>query len=350
MKISCSATENEQRYYPDLDGSRYVQDRFATRSSPLLLALWLAAGFLTWVNISIADEKPTGQSQTAPEGMEFSAGDIAKLQQEAMNMLKEMQQSGLIPADVEIPANVPPPGGAEANLRSASTSSYREKKNAPPPEEESPSRTPTAELPQPNAEYSAISYLQSAGPGVMRYRNGLAIQQSPGMIRFQSAENKQEAVLIFRYDKGIVWAVHPEDRRYPGVKKYQEFELRDGMGFDSHIDNIMQAYAAVKNRDEMKNLGKETVDGYATSHFQKRDPIPWLPNEFLTTDYWVSDSGVLIKVTVVTPEVSSVMETKAIRFGKQPAALFVPPSDYEKAGNVIDWAEEARIIKAAGRN
>ncbi|NOX70014.1 MAG: hypothetical protein GXP15_12555 [Gammaproteobacteria bacterium] len=341
---------SNQCYLPDLAGSSHLGVQSATHSSRWLLALWLAAGFLTWVSISIADEKPVNPSETMPTGTETSAGNISKMQQEAMNMLKAMQQSGLIPEDVEIPADVLQSGGAEPVSRSASTNSSREKKSAPRPEDEEPARTATAELLQPNAEYSAISYMGSADPGAMKYSDGLSIQQAPGMIRFQSAENKQEAILIFRYDKGIVWAVHPEDRRYPGVKKYQEFELRDGMGFDSHIDNIMQAYAAVKNRDEMKNLGKETVDGYATSHFQKRDPIPWLPNEFLTTDYWVSDSGVLIKVTVVTPEVSSVMETKAIRFGKQPAALFVPPSDYEKAGNVIDWAEEARIIKAAGAN
>ena len=201
-----------------------------------------------------------------------------------------------------------------------------------------------------DAEYSATSYLESTGPGGLGYRHVMAIQQAPGLVRFHPPEKRQEPTRIFRYDKGIAWIVHPEDRLYPGVKKYQEFKLGDGMGFDSHIDNLMRAYAALKNFEGLKILGTETVAGYTATHYQKRDPVPWLTNEFVVTDYWVSDSGVIIKVTASGPDVSSKMELQDIQFGKQPEHLFAPPPGYEKAGHIIDWAEEQKKLDAAGRN
>ncbi len=189
-------------------------------------------------------------------------------------------------------------------------------------------------------EYSATSYLESWGPGASSYRNVLSIQQAPQMLRFQTPENKHGITRIFRYDRDIVWIVHPEKRLYPGVKKYQEVKLGDGTGFDSHIDNLMRAYAALENRDELENLGNETFAGHETTRYQKRDPVPWLTNEFVVTDYWVSEAGLLMKVTASGPDITSTMETKDIQFEKQPADLFVPPPDYEEAGHIINWAEE----------
>jgi len=167
------------------------------------------------------------------------------------------------------------------------------------------------------------------------------------MLRFQYPDNEQGNTHIFRFDKDIVWIVLAENRLYPGVKKYQEVELRDGTGFDSHIDNLMRAYAALGNRDGLENLGTETVAGSSAMHYQKRDPVPWLTDEFVLTDYWISDSGVLMKVNISGPDISSTMEMQDIQFEKQPADLFVPPPDYEKAGQIINWAEEARKLDAA---
>ena len=201
-----------------------------------------------------------------------------------------------------------------------------------------------------DAEYSATSHLESTGPGALGYRHLMAIQQAPGQVRFHPLENKQEPTRIFRYDKGIVWIVHPQSRRYPGVKKYQEFKLGNGMGFDSHIDNLMRAYAALKNDDGLKDLGKETIAGYTTTHYQKRDPVPWLTDEYVVSDFWVSEAGLLIMMTAFGPDVSSSMELKDIQFAKQPEHLFAPPSDYEKAGHIINWDEEQKKLDAAGRN
>ncbi len=202
-------------------------------------------------------------------------------------------------------------------------------------------------LPDNNVEYSATSYLESWGPGASSYQSALTIHQAPQMLRFQSPDNKQAITRIFRSDKNIVWIVHPENRLYPGVRKYQEVRLGDGTGFDSHIDNLMRAFTALKNHDGLKNLGKETVAGIATTHYQERDPVPWLSHEFVVTNYWVSDSGVLMKVNVSGPDISSTIEMQDIQFEKQPADLFVPPPGYEKAGQMINWAEEARKLDAA---
>ena len=201
-----------------------------------------------------------------------------------------------------------------------------------------------------NAEFSASSYLESTGSGASSYRHAMTIQQAPGMVRFQPRSNKGEATLIFRYDKRIVWTIIPENRLYPGVRKYQEFELRNGTGFDSHIDALMRASATLKKPEALQNLGEETVNGFVGTHYQQRDPVPWLSNEFVVTDYWISDSGLLIKMTASGPDVSSTMEMKDIQLGKQPESLFVPPPGYEKAGDIINWAEEQKKLDAAGRN
>ena len=190
------------------------------------------------------------------------------------------------------------------------------------------------------AEYSAISHLESTGPGAMGYRNTISIHQAPNMVRFESLENTEEPVLIFRYDSGIVWVILPEHEQYPGVKKYQELPLANGMGFNSHIDNLMRAYAVLDHPEKLEELDEQVVAGYTTTHYQKRDAIPWLTNEFVVTDYWISNAGLLIKVISSGPDVSSVMEMKAIHLGEQPEDLFILPPGYEKAGQVINWDKE----------
>ena len=44
------------------------------------------------------------------------------------------------------------------------------------------------------------------------------------------------------------------------------------------------------------------------------------------------------------------MEMKDIQLGKQPESLFVPPDGYEKAGDIINWAEEQKKLDAADKN
>jgi len=312
---------------------------------PVLLG---AAGLLAWCSNSVADE--TGYQQPAPQtGTGMSEEDLAKLQQNAMDVLKEMQKSGLIPADVEIPSNMPTQSAkAEAPSRSASSSSSQSKKN-PPPVTTSAGSSSVKPLLKPNVEYVGTSYTGATGPGMSPKRHPLTIYHGSNMARFQSAD-KGKSSLIYRYDKGVVWTVIPEQAKYPGLKFYQEFELQDGTGLDPHVDQIMLAYAVLKNPGKLENLGRETVNGVVSTHYQKREVIPWLTDKFNTTDYWLSDLGILMKVTSSgeDPRIVYVLEMQDVQIGKQPKDLFIPPPDYEKAGNVISWAEEMKKRSAAG--
>jgi hypothetical protein len=315
---------------------------------PFLLG---AAGLVAWCGDSIADE--SGNQQQAPQtGMGMSQDDLAKIEQDAMEMFKEMQKSGLIPSDVEIPTSSrSQSGGAEVPARTASTGSSPSK-NSPPPSrtnESSADKSWVKPLLKPNVEYVGTSYTGATGPGMSPKRHPLTIHHGSNMAHFQSSDKGQSS-LIYRYDKGVIWGVIPEQAEYPGLKFYQEFELQDGTGFDSHVDQIMLAYAVLKYPEKLENLGRETINGFETTHYQKREAIPWLSNTFSTTDYWLSDQGILMKVTSSgeDPRIVQILETKDVQIGKQPEHFFVPPPDYKKAGNVIDFAEEKKKRSVVG--
>lgn len=197
-----------------------------------------------------------------------------------------------------------------------------------------------------DVEYSATSYFQAKNPGGAGYKNTLNINYAPDMIRFSNPKLKHQPVVIFRYDKEVIWLVHPEMRGYEGVKLYQEFKLTSGMGINSHIDQIMRTEAALKSPGELVNLGEENIDGHICIHYQMRKSNPDDPNDVFVTDYWISDKGILIKMQYSGSEASGVLETKEIKFGKQPDALFNPPPDYKKAGTHISWKEEKQKLDA----
>lgn len=198
-----------------------------------------------------------------------------------------------------------------------------------------------------DVEYSATSYLHAINPGGMSYKNILNMNHAPDMIRFTNPKKKHAPVHIFRYDQGIIWMIHPEMKRYEGVKLYQEFELKNGMGISAHIDHIMRTQSALKSPEKLKNLGKEIIDEHGCTHYQKRDPNPYHENAFDITDYWISDEGILIKMQYAGPDVSGTLETKDIKLDKQPDHLFSPPPDYKKAGHRISWKEEKQKLDAA---
>jgi len=306
-------------------------------SSVSILVLLGAVGLVAFSSSSIADSTAGEQApRKKPPGAEVPQEALERAQK-AMEMFKKMQQSGKMPGGIQLQPT-----------KAKRTSSSRSKKKSPPPKRAViPSVKP---LLKPNVEYAATSYLKSSSGGVRV--NVLTIHESPNMARFQT---KRGQIYIFRYDKGIVWSVIPEKRRYPGIKLYQEFKLRSGRGLTGYIDRIMEAYGVLKHPKKLKNLGKETINGYVTTHYQKRYRIPWLTNKFSITDYWLSDSGILMKVTNSGPgdaygqASSSIIEMKDIRLGKQPEHLFVPPPDYKKAGQMIDWAEEKKKRDAAKR-
>ena len=194
-----------------------------------------------------------------------------------------------------------------------------------------------------NVGYSAISSLQAKNPGSTgSYKSVLKIYQAPDMMRFEDPEKISVPIVIFRYDKDIIWVVHHEQPQYKGVKLYQEFELQNGRGMSSHIDNIVSVMLDLKNPKNLKNMGKEMIDGHMCTRYRKENVLSWepAPDNVVVYDYWINKDKILIKMSYTGPDVSGTLETKNIRLSSQTENLFVPPSDFKKAGNIITWKEE----------
>ena len=149
-----------------------------------------------------------------------------------------------------------------------------------------------------NVSYSATSYLQSKNDAnnMGSYKSVLKIYYAPNMIRFEHPEKFSVPIVIFRYDKDIIWVVHHEQPQYKGVKLYQEFELQNGRGMSSHIDNIVSVILDLKNLKKLKNMGQEIIDGYRCTRYQKERILSWkpAPNNVVVTDYWINKDKILI--------------------------------------------------------
>ncbi len=205
-----------------------------------------------------------------------------------------------------------------------------------------------------NVSYSATSYLQSknSGNNFGSYKSVLKIYQAPNMMRFEDPEKISVPIIIFQYDKDIIWSVHHEQPQYKGVKLYQEFELQNGRGMSSHIDNIVSVMLDLKNSKKLKNMGKEMIDGHLCTRYRKERIISWepAPNNVVVYNYWINKDKILIKMSYTGPGTSGMLETKNINLSSQPENLFAPPSDYKKAGNIIKWKEEKQKVDAQKNN
>ena len=219
--------------------------------------------------------------------------------------------------------------------------------NKPVPSENVSSAKP---LINPDVEYSAVSYLDATNPGGGKFRSTLYISHDKKKTRFENREKRHEPISIFRYDKGVMWLVHREQKGYEGVKLYQEFKLTGGMGIGSHIDNLMYARHALLSPKGLKNVGKETVNGQNTTHYYKKVRNPGYEEGHDIYHYWVSDDGILVRAKLTSVEVAHTLDTRNIQRGRQTDDLFVPPADYRKAGNRINWKEEKRKLDAGSHN
>lgn len=197
------------------------------------------------------------------------------------------------------------------------------------------------------AEFSATSYFGALNPNSRKHKSVMKINQSRARVRYSYPERKKQAINIFRYDKGLIWNVHPEKKFYPGVKLYQEFELKSERGFNSHLDALAQAKSELKDTKNLETIGAETIEGIETTHYRRRIPSPYEKGKFYTSDFWMSDDGILVKMTYQATAVSGQYELKDIEIGPQDDALFEPPPDYEKRGHRISWKEEKQKLEAS---
>jgi len=201
-----------------------------------------------------------------------------------------------------------------------------------------------------NVEFSAISYLDATNPGGRKYNSVLNINHGLKKTRFENKKKQHEPISIFRFDKGVIWLVHREKKRYAGLKLYQEFKLTTGMGIGSHVDHLMRARSTLLSPKGLKDMGKETINGHRTTHYYKKISNLGYEDGYDTYHYWVSDKGILIKMQLSAPEVGYTLETRDIKLTRQADGLFVPPDDYRKAGHRISWKEEKRKLDAINKN
>jgi hypothetical protein len=176
----------------------------------------------------------------------------------------------------------------------------------------------------------------------------LKIYQAPNVMRFEDPEKISVPIVIFRYDMNIIWVVHQEQQQYKGVKLYQEFDLQNGRGMSSHIDNIVSVMLDLRNPEKLRSMGKEIINGYMCTRYRKEKILSWepSPNNVVVTDYWINNDKILIKMSYTGPGVSGTMETKNINLSSQPENIFVPPSGFKKAGSIITWKEEKQKVDA----
>jgi len=201
-----------------------------------------------------------------------------------------------------------------------------------------------------NVEYSATSYLDATNPGGRKFKSILNINHGSMQTRFENKKKRHEPISIFRYDKGIIWLVHRETKRYAGVKLYQEFKLTTGMGIGSHIDHLMRARRILLSPRGLMDMGKETINDHRTTHYYKKIRNRGYEDGYDIYHYWVSENGILIKMQLSAPEVGYTLETRDIKLTGQEDSLFVPPEGYRKAGHRISWKEEKRKLDAGNKN
>jgi hypothetical protein len=206
------------------------------------------------------------------------------------------------------------------------------------------SSQPTASIIRSDVAYSAVSLMEATNPGGSRFRSEMKMFHAPGMTRYESVGSRDDPVRIYRYDKGVIWLVHPEQRGYEGVKLYQEFPLTTGMGLGAHLDQLMRARRELDAPKGLVPSGQDTVEGRPAQLYERRARTPGGGDDVYR--YWVSPDGLMVRMEYVGAESRYSLLTRTIQLGPQAATLFVPPDGYKKAGNRINWKEEKRKLDA----
>ena len=134
-------------------------------------------------------------------------------------------------------------------------------------------------------------------------------------IRQEYLQRGEKQVMIFRFDKGIIWLL------MPAQKIYMEMSSRQGAASDPNLDRKIQNMAV------KKYLGKEKVSGYTCEkyHYVYHD------TSLGTVTQWFSKKlNYPLKSEHKAPRSYMLTEYKNIKEGKLANALFEVPGDYAK--------------------
>ena len=131
--------------------------------------------------------------------------------------------------------------------------------------------------------------------------------------RQEFVQEGQKQITIMRYDKGVTWVLMPAE------KIYMEMSSQESAAYDPQSD------PNIKNKAEIKLLGKETVNGYVCDKYQ----YSYHDTSMGTLFQWVSKKlGYPIKTEVKSASWYMLMEYKNIKEENVQNSLFEVPGDY----------------------
>ncbi len=158
------------------------------------------------------------------------------------------------------------------------------------------------------AEFSADLLLKQAGETITG-----KVYVKDDKTRQEYVQSGEKQVMIFRFDKEIMWVLMPAE------KIYMEMSSREGAAYDPQLDRNI-GDMAVK-----KNLGKETVNGYTCDKYQ----YIYHDKSMGTATQWFSKKlNYPIKSEYKSPSGYMLTEYKNIKEGQVANSLFEIPGDY----------------------
>jgi len=158
------------------------------------------------------------------------------------------------------------------------------------------------------AEFSADLLLKQAGETITG-----KVYVKGDKTRQEYLQRGEQQVMIFRFDKGIMWVLIPAE------KIYMEMSSQEGAVYDPRLDQNIGDMAV------QKYLGKETANGYPCEKYQ------YIYNDKAmgTVTQWFSKKlAYPIKTEYNAPSGYMLTEYKNIKEGKVENSLFEIPGDY----------------------
>ena len=160
------------------------------------------------------------------------------------------------------------------------------------------------------AEFTADLLLTQAGQNITG-----KVYVKGDKTRQEYVQQGEKQVMIFRFDKGLIWLL------VPSQKIYMEMSSREGAASDPNLDRKVQNMAV------KKYLGKEAVSGYTCEKYQ----YIYRDTSLGTVTQWFSKKlNYPLKSEHKAPRSYMLTEYKNIKEEKLANALFEVPGDYAK--------------------
>jgi outer membrane lipoprotein-sorting protein len=131
--------------------------------------------------------------------------------------------------------------------------------------------------------------------------------------RQEFVQQGQKQITIMRPDKGVTWILMPAE------KIYMEMSSQEGPAYNPQLDQN------IKDKAEIKSLGKETVNGYVCDKSQ----YIYHDTSLGTLTQWISKKfNYPIKTEYKSSSGYMLIEYKNIQEGNVQNSLFEVPGDY----------------------